>query len=341
MKRAHGDRSRPPAFAIACCSCAAFASTRLDGALLALSPSMWVAWWAALGLFVGSFLNVAIHRLPLEGETVSNPRRSRCPSCRTTLTWRENIPLVSWLVQRGRCRTCGWRIPWRYPLVEALNAGAWALIAYQRLPEHFGRAVIESIVISGLIVATFVDFDCFEIPDEVSIGGMVLAPIAVLLVPEFHEHTWIAKELSAPAAEITRFAAFSSCLAGMIAGGGILWIVGKVGSRLYGRDAMGFGDVKLLAAGGGFIGPGGVLVALMAASLVASVAGIANMLRFYALVRARARSRGSRKTFSHCARVARIAGRYVPFGPYLALGIGIVLLYWTKLAALLANLASG
>jgi leader peptidase (prepilin peptidase) / N-methyltransferase len=315
--------------------------TRADEALQALSPAMWMSWWAALGLFVGSFLNVAIHRLPLEGETISKPRRSRCPSCKTTLTWKENIPLLSWIVQRGRCRTCGWRIPWRYPLVEALNSGAWALIAHQSLPLHFGRAIFESIAISGLIVATFVDFDCFEIPDEVSIGGMLLAPIAVLLVPEFHEHTWIARELSAPAAEITRLGALTGCLAGMIAGGGILWLVGKVGSRMYGRDAMGFGDVKLLAAGGGFIGPGGVLVALMAASLVASVAGIANMARFYLLVRARARSRGGRKSFSHGVRVARIAGRYVPFGPYLALGIGIVLLYWTELAALLAKVASG
>jgi len=311
----------------------------LIGALRSLSPAMWIGWWSAIGLFVGSFLNVAIHRLPLEGETVSKPRRSRCPSCRTTLTWKENIPLVSWLLQRGRCRTCGWRIPFRYPLVEALNAAAWALVARQNPPLEFGRALFESIVISGLIVATFVDFDCFEIPDEVSIGGMVLAPIAVLLVPAFHQHTWIAEQLS-NGGEVSRVGALSACFAGMIAGGGILWLIGKIGSRIYGRDAMGFGDVKLLAAGGGFIGPGGVLVALMLASLVASVAGIANMVRFYALVRARARSRGGRKSFSHKLRVARIAGRYVPFGPYLALGIGIVLLYWKDLVALLANLAS-
>ena len=93
-------------------------------------PLAWFQiWWGVVGLFVGSFLNVAIHRFPLEGETVSHPRRSRCPSCRTTLTWKENIPLLSWLIQLGRCRTCGWRIPWRYPLVEALNAGLWWLAA--------------------------------------------------------------------------------------------------------------------------------------------------------------------------------------------------------------------
>src|SRR5215212_756717 len=98
-----------------------------------LPPAIVWMWWGLLGLFVGSFLNVAIHRLPLEGETVSNPRRSRCPSCKTTLTWRENVPLLSWLWQRGRCRTCRWPIPARYPLVEALTAIAWFVIARETL----------------------------------------------------------------------------------------------------------------------------------------------------------------------------------------------------------------
>ncbi|MBK7878070.1 MAG: prepilin peptidase [Planctomycetes bacterium] len=94
-------------------------------------------------------MNVCIHRLPLEGETVSKPRRSRCPSCKTTLTWKENVPLVSWLVQLGRCRTCAWPIPWRYPLVEALNAGLWTLVAFLYLPEDWGSALVASIVLSG------------------------------------------------------------------------------------------------------------------------------------------------------------------------------------------------
>jgi prepilin signal peptidase PulO-like enzyme (type II secretory pathway) len=104
--------------------------------------------------------------------------------------------------------------------------------------------------------------------------------------------------------------------------------VGWVGTRVYGRDAMGFGDVKLLAAGGGFLGPGGVLVALMIGSVVASFAGVGNIVRFFCLVRGRARRRGRSSAFSRTIRVARVAGRYVPFGPYLAVGIGIVLVYW-------------
>ncbi len=301
-----------------------------------LPREFWWTWWSVFGLFVGSFLNVAIHRLPLEGESVSHPRRSRCPSCRTTLTWRENIPLVSWLVQRGRCRTCGWRIPWRYPLVETLTAVLWFLVAREFLPDELGRAIVCSVVMSGLVVATFVDFDCFEIPDEVSIGGMVMAPIAVLLVPALHEHSWLALQITPHRAlEVDRAAALLACVAGMIVGGGLLWSVGWLGSRVYGRDAMGFGDVKLLAAGGGFIGPGGALAALMVASLVASVAGIGNMLRFMWVVRSRARRRRRRISLAQSLRVARIAGRYVPFGPYLAIGIAIVLLYWERVIGLL------
>jgi leader peptidase (prepilin peptidase) / N-methyltransferase len=298
--------------------------------------------WAVFGLFVGSFLNVAIHRFPLEGESVSHPRRSRCPSCKTTLTWKENVPLLSWLVQRGKCRTCGWRIPVRYPLVELLTALLWWLAASRwdasasGWTVELGLCVVRTIVLSGLVVATFVDFDCFEIPDEVSIGGIVLAPIAALLIPALHDDTrlalWMTPDHVAP---VTRFASFTACLAGMAAGGGILWLIGWVGSRIYGRDAMGFGDVKLLAAGGGFLGPGGVLWALMIGSLAASVVGVLNLFRFFVLLRRRARARGRRGGSWRSLKVARVAGRYVPFGPYLALGIGLVLLYWEEVAGLL------
>ncbi len=299
-----------------------------------LPRAAWVAWWAITGLIVGSFLNVAIHRLPLADETVSKPRRSRCPSCKTTLTWKENVPLLSWLVQRGKCRTCGWKIPWRYPLVELLTAVLWAVVAYRTLPDHFGICIVQTVVLSGLVVATFVDFACFEIPDEVSIGGMVLAPIASLLVPALHDGSPLAQWLDGPnAVEASRAGSLFACVCGMVVGGGCLWLIGKVGSVLYGRDAMGFGDVKLLAAGGGFVGPGAALMALMIASVLASIAGLSNMLRFLWILRARARRRRRQGGFGRSAQVARAAGRYLPFGPYLAAGIGIVLLAWKDVIA--------
>ena len=311
-------------------------------------PPQWLqAWWALLGLLVGSFLNVAIHRYALEGETVNRPRRSRCPSCRTPLSWKENVPLVSWIVQLGRCRTCGWRIPLRYPLVEALNAVLWWLAASQwdvaqgdvaqgSVAVQIGLCLVRSVALSALLVATFVDFDCFEIPDGVSIGGIVLAPVAVLLLPALHDSTSLALWMTpGHLAPVTRLAALTACLAGMAVGAGVLWGIGWAGSRLYGRDAMGLGDVKLLAAGGGFLGPGAVLGALMIASLIASVFGVLNLARFYLLLRSRAKARGRRVPVSSSLRVARVAGRYVPFGPYLALGIAVLLLYWRYVAEFL------
>lgn len=304
--------------------------------LAELPLPVFLAWWCLVGLLVGSFLNVAIHRHGIEGETVSKPRRSRCPSCKTTLTWRENIPLFSWLVQRGRCRTCGWRIPVRYPLVEALNAAAWVWIGSRTFPDAWAVGLVQCIVVSGLIVATFVDFDCFEIPDEVSIGGLVAAPIVSFLVPELHRNGVVVAWLDgASQAEPSRLAALSSALAGMLVGAGILWGIGWIGSRIYGRDAMGFGDVKLLGAGGGFVGPGAVLVALMIGALCASVFGLVNILRFTALVRSRNRRRARSRGLGHAFVVGRVAGRYLPFGPFLALGIAAVLLAWSSIRPLL------
>ncbi len=299
---------------------------------LELSPLARASTVGTLGLFVGSFLNVAIHRLPREDMTVSNPRRSQCPNCARQLTWIENIPVLSWLALRGRCRGCGWRIPWRYPLVELLTAALWAVAAWRLAPSDWPTLLVHNVVLAGLVVATFVDFDCFEIPDEVSIGGIVLAPIASLAVPELHASTWLAQAVS-KSATVDRGGAFVACLAGMAVGFGVLWGIGWIGSRIYGRDAMGFGDVKLLCGAGGLLGPGGTLAALLIASLVASIAGVGNILRVYAVLRSRVRARASNRSRTRSIRTARVVGRYVPFGPYLAIGIGIVLLAWNDVRA--------
>ncbi len=322
-----------------------------------MHPTLFLVWWTLLGLVVGSFLNVAIHRLPLDGESVSKPRRSRCPSCRHELTWKENLPLVSWLVQLGKCRSCGWSIPWRYPLVEVLTGGLWFAAAWSMRSEWMagpgemlglggsgaaGVAIpwnvyvlllVRVVILSGLIVATFVDFDYFEIPDQVSIGGIVLAPLVSLILPSIHADTWVARYFS-EGLGVDRAGALVGCLAGMFVGGGILLAIGWVGKRVYGTDAMGFGDVKLLAGAGGFLGPGGVLVALMLAAVVASVAGVGNVLRFTCLSQTRAKARGVVKSLGRSFQIGRIAGRYLPFGPYLGIGIGIVLLAWKDVVGL-------
>ncbi|HTF88562.1 MAG TPA: prepilin peptidase [Planctomycetota bacterium] len=284
-------------------------------------------WWAVFGLFVGSFLNVAIHRLPRPGMTVAKPRRSQCPNCQRELTWKENIPLASWMVQLGRCRGCGWRIPWRYPLVELLTAALWFLAAWMTPTGQWDLTLVRVLVLSGLVVATFVDFEFFEIPDEISIGGMIAAPIASFLVPSLHADTYLARLLSS-GDSVDRLGALLASLVGLAVGGGVLLAIGSLGKLLFRRDAMGLGDVKLLAAAGGFIGPGGALAALVLGSVVASLAGVLNVVRFLWVSRSRARRRGARRKFARSLASARVAGRYLPFGPYLALGIGIVLLAW-------------
>jgi len=285
----------------------------------------WVA--AVFGLFVGSFLCVAVHRYPIPDQTPSRPRRSLCPECGHVLAWWENIPVISWLALRRRCRACRVVIPARYPLVEISTAFAWWVTAHMTPHDEPLLLVVHLLVVSGLLTAAFVDLDCFEIPDTVSIGGMVLAPIAAVAVPELHSHTWLARWIS-DGVEVTRGGAGAAALAGMAAGGGVLLIVGRLGSRAFGQDAMGLGDVKLLAAGGGFVGPGGVLVALFLASVTASVVGIGNLLRFFCLVRQRDRSRGRERGAGRAWRTARVAGQYLPFGPHLALGVALALLFW-------------
>ncbi len=292
--------------------------------------------WCLVGLVVGSFLNVAIHRLPLEGESVLRPLRSRCPSCRHVLSAWENVPILSWIWLRGRCRACNWPIPLRYPLVELLSAGLWLLAG--ALAPSPDLALVWAVVLSGLLVSSAVDLDRFEIPDQISIGGIVLAPLCSFLVPHLHELTWIARELSG-GAQVDRTGAALGSLAGIAVGGGALIGIGWIGRRIFRREAMGLGDVKRLAAGGGFVGPGGACLALFVASLVASLVGAANLARFFCLSRARVRARRTAKPLRRSLASARIAGRYLPFGPYLGIGIGIALLAWKDVARLVKELA--
>lgn len=294
-----------------------------------------IAVWGLFGLIVGSFLNVAIHRLPLEDERVWRPLRSRCPKCRRELTALDNIPVVSWLCLGGKCRTCRWPIPLRYPLVELLNAGLWALVG--ALAPSLAVGLVHAVVLSALVVASAVDFDRFEIPDEISIGGMWAAPVVSFLLPELHGATRLALALS-EGPGVDRLGALLGSLSGLVVGGGVLIAIGWLGKLVFKRDAMGFGDVKLLAAGGGFVGPGAALLALFLGSVVASLAGAANVARFLWLSRARVRARGTGKPFARSLASARVLGRYLPFGPYLGIGIGIVLVAWKDVEELVKEL---
>src|SRR5438477_1637885 len=167
-----------------------------------------------LGAVVGSFLNVCIYRLPLD-LSVNEPRRSFCPSCKKQLTWSQNIPLFSWLVLRGKCASCGARIAFRYFAVELLTALLFLLV-WKCFP--WEMAIAYWVFVSLLIAATFIDFEHFIIPDEITIGGMVAGIVACLAVPD----------LMAPASRGR--AVLTSALSAAL-GYVLLWIVLEAGKN--------------------------------------------------------------------------------------------------------------
>ena len=132
-----------------------------------------------LGAVIGSFLNVCIYRLPLD-LSVNKPRRSFCPSCKQPIPWHQNLPLISWLVLRGRCANCGGKIAFRYFAVELLTALLFLAI-WQTFP--WQMAIAYWVFISLVIVGTFIDFEHFIIPDQVTIGGTIAGVLASLAVP--------------------------------------------------------------------------------------------------------------------------------------------------------------
>ena len=205
------------------------------------------------GAVVGSFLNVCIHRLP-SGESVVSPG-SRCPHCREPVRAYDNIPLLSYLLLRGRCRQCGGGIAARYPLVELLaGLAAVAAVGALGLSAH---ALLAFAFLCALIVITFIDFDHQIIPDAISLPGIVVGFAAALV-------------LDAPS--------WTASLAGILLGGGLLWGVAEGYHWLTGREGMGGGDIKLLAMIGAFLGWKAVPVTLMIASLTGTVVGVALML---------------------------------------------------------------
>jgi leader peptidase (prepilin peptidase)/N-methyltransferase len=206
-----------------------------------------------LGCCVGSFLNVCIYRLPQDLSIVAP--RSYCPQCRAPIHGYDNIPLVSYLLLRGKCRNCGARISWRYPFVETLAGGfAVALFVKYGLGLSFFSC---SAFTAALLVITFIDLDHRIIPDLISLPG-----IGIGFILSFFEPTLSVKE----------------SLIGLLAGGGSLYLVAVAYEALTKREGMGGGDVKLLAMIGAWLGWKAVLFTLFFASLSGTVIGGGAML---------------------------------------------------------------
>jgi leader peptidase (prepilin peptidase)/N-methyltransferase len=193
----------------------------LDARYWAAVPfHFWSLVFFALGCIVGSFLNVVIHRLPLGQSIVSPP--SHCPHCQYSIPWYLNIPLITWLYLQGKCKNCGAPIAFRYFLVELLTGlvflTCWLTFGLQSA----AVALIYCLLLSGLIAATFIDFEHFIIPDEITIGGVVVGLFCSILVPRLHGEQAIAKSLL-------------QSLLGMGVGAAIIYAILRIGKLAFGR----------------------------------------------------------------------------------------------------------
>ncbi|MGW8282574.1 MAG: prepilin peptidase [Gemmatimonadota bacterium] len=199
-----------------------------------------------LGLAVGSFLNVCIGRLPRR-ESLVRPR-SHCPKCGAPIAWFDNIPVLSWLALRGRCRSCHESISWTYPALELLTALIWVALAAVYGPTW--HALQGAILFSLLLAIALIDGQHYLIPDALSLGGLG-AGLALSLLPGF------------PTPLVA--------LLGAALGFGVLLAVGVLGEWAFRKPAMGGGDMKMMAMVGAFLGPAGAMLTIFIGAVVGTV----------------------------------------------------------------------
>ena len=241
-----------------------------------------------LGICLGSFANVCIYRLP-KGKSIVWPG-SFCPQCKKGIFWYDNIPLLSFLLLRGKCRFCREKISPRYFIVELLT-GVLTLLLFLRFGVSW-QFLIYLIFILSLIIVSFIDIENFLIPDCIVYPGIALGLLLSFLYPE----------LQSPA--YGSLVALKTSFLGVILGGGSLFLIGYLGSLAFKKEAMGGGDVKLLAMIGAFLGYKSVFLTVFFSSLVGAVISLI-------LISLKIKKRTD----------------YIPYGPYLVLG-AIISIFW-------------
>ena len=241
------------------------------------------------GSLIGSFLNVCIYRVP-EGRSIVTPS-SRCSSCGTPVRFYDNIPILSYFILGGKCRDCKTKLSFQYPFVEFLNAALYVLALYLFGLSSISVLAVYLVFISTLIVIFFIDLEHQIIPNSITLPGI---PIAILLgsfvLPDPFNHS--------------EMLGITSSIIGFIAGGGSFYLIAVIGKAILKKDAMGGGDIKMMAMVGGLLGWKAIILTTFVGSLFGSIIGVA-------LITIKGREWGSK----------------IPFGPYLALG-ALVSLFW-------------
>ncbi len=269
-------------------------------------------WIFLVGATVGSFANVCIYRIPWQ-KSVIWPA-SHCPQCRTAIRALDNIPIFGWLALRGRCRSCGLPIASRYPLIELLTGLLFVAVYLAELIDP-GLALIQTIdvfrvgyhliLVALLVIATFIDYDYTILPDEITLPGMGAGLALGAIVPQIRP---------APGTMETSLDGFLVGFYGLLIGGGVIWAVRILGRVAFRREAMGFGDVTLMAMIGSFLGwqilpPTLFLAAFL--GLIHAFLKVLNAIRKWAT-----------------GRQLTTSDREIPFGPYLSMAALILMLGW-------------
>ncbi len=245
------------------------------------------------GAIIGSFLNVCIYRVPKD-KSIVRPA-SRCTSCGSPIKFYDNIPILSYIILMGKCRQCKAKLSFRYPLIECLNAALYVLVLRRFGMDAPWIIAVYFIFVSVLIVIFFIDLDYQIIPNSITIPGIPLAiALSSTILPDpFLEHELLG---------------LRGALIGCAAGGGFFYLVAILGKAVFKKDAMGGGDIKMMAMVGGVLGWKGVILTTFMGSLFGSVGGVSLI------------------TFK-----GREWGSTIPFGPYLAIGALLSLLCGQKI----------
>lgn len=257
------------------------------------------------GACIGSFLNVCIYRIP-KGESIVRPG-SHC-ACGKPVAWHDNIPILSWLLLRGRARCCGRSFSFRYPSIELLTALLF-LACWLLFPA--GKAIAGMVLVAIVLCATFIDLDHMIIPDAFTIGGGLIGVALSLLLPALHDQ---AHEMYF----IASMRAGLDAMLGLLVGSGLVLWIALVAEAVLKKEAMGFGDVKFLGALGAFVGWQGAIFSMFGGAIIGCI-----WFLFAAL---------SQKIFGRAAPGAKLEtpdgqpvekvglGVHISFGPMLGLG---------------------